>query len=76
MKTKELYILLDSDQDLVETFPDNSNFDYMFQRKQAVCPYGTLHKAVLYIGPEQHERIQTNKEESRAATSLTYKGEF
>lgn len=70
MNHKQLYILLDSDQDIVETFPENSSFDYMFQRKQAVCPYGTLHKAVLYVGPEQHERIQTNKEPTRAAKSL------
>jgi hypothetical protein len=70
MKHKELYILLDSDQDIVETFPENSSFDYMFQRKQAVCPYGTLHKATLVLGPEQHERIQTNSEPTRAAKSL------
>ena len=76
MKNKELYVILDSDKDIVETFPEESNFDYMFQIKQAVCPYGTLHKAVLYIGPEQHERIQTNKEPVRAAVSIKYKGEF
>ena len=56
MNHKQLYILLDSDQDIVETFPENSSFDYMFQRKQAVCPYGTLHKATIILGPEQHER--------------------
>jgi hypothetical protein len=60
MNHKELYVLLDSDGDIVETFPENSNFDYMFQRKQAECPYGTLHKATIILGPEQHERIQTN----------------
>jgi len=42
----------------------------MFQRKQAECPYGTLHKATLVLGPEQHERIQTNSEPTRAAKSL------
>ena len=73
MNHKQLYILLDSDQDIVETFPENSSFDYMFQRKQAVCPYGTLHKAVLYVGPEQHERIQTNSEPTRAAKSVKVK---
>ena len=70
MKHKELYVLLDSDHDIVETFPENSSFDYMFQRKQSTCPYGTLHKAVLYVGPEQHERNQTNTEPVRAATSV------
>lgn len=70
MKHKQLYVLLDSDQDIVETFPENSNFDYMFQRKQAECPYGTLHKATLVLDPEQHERIQTNSEPTRAAKSL------
>ena len=70
MNHKQLYILLDSDQDIVETFPEISSFDYMFQRKQSVCPYGTLHKAVLYVGPEQHERCQTNKEPTRAAKSI------
>lgn len=73
MKHKELYVLLDSDQDIVETFPENSNFDYMFQLKQAQCPYGTLHKALLYIGPEEHERCQTNSEPVRAAKSIKTK---
>jgi hypothetical protein len=70
MAANQLYVLLDSDGDIVETFPENSNFDYMFQRKHAVCPYGTLHKAVLYVGPQEHERIQTNTEKVRAATSI------
>ena len=73
MNHKQLYILLDSDQDIVETFPENSSFDYMFQRKQAVCPYGTLHKATIILGPEQHERIQTNNEPTRAAKSVKVK---
>ena len=73
MKHKQLYVLLDSDQDIVETFPENSNFDYMFQRKQAVCPYGTLHKATIILGPEQHERIQTNTEQSKPASSVKVK---
>lgn len=70
MKNKELYVLIDSDGDIVETYPENSNFDYMFQHKQAVCPYGTLHKAILYVGPAQHERIQTNKEPVRSTKSI------
>lgn len=70
MKNKELYVLLDSDGDIVETFPDNSNFDYMFQHKQATCPYGTLHKATLVVGPQQHERIQTNVETQQPAKSI------
>jgi hypothetical protein len=70
MAANQLYVLLDSDGDIVETFPENSSFDYMFQRKQAVCPYGTLHIATLVLGPEQHERIQTNKEPTRAAKSI------
>jgi len=70
MAANQLYVLLDSDGDIVETFPENSNFDYMFQRKHSICPYGTLHKAVLYIGPQEHERIQTNKETTRKANSV------
>ena len=70
MKHKQLYVLLGEDQDIVEIFPENSNFDYMFQRKQAEAPYGTLHKATIILGPEQHERIQTNSEPTRAAKSL------
>ena len=27
MNTKTIYILLDSDQDIVQTFPENSNFE-------------------------------------------------
>jgi hypothetical protein len=74
MKHKELYVLLDSDHDIVETFPENSSFDYMFQRKQAVCPYGTLHKATLVLEQEEHERIQTNVEKYRYQKPV-YKGE-
>jgi hypothetical protein len=64
--TKTLYVLLDSDQDIVETFPENSSFDYMFERKQAVCPYGTLHKATLAVGPEEKERCHKDAELFRA----------
>lgn len=45
----------------------------MFQRKQAVCPYGTLHKATIVLGPEQHERIQTNSEPARATSTVKVK---
>lgn len=69
MKTKTLYILLDSDGDIVTTFPENSNFDYMFQYKRSTCPYGTLHKATLEIGPEEKERIQINQEPARRIIS-------
>lgn len=70
MKHKKLYVILDSDGDIVETFPENSNFDYMFQRKQAVCPYGTLHRATLVIGQEEHERLQTTPSKLRVAISI------
>ena len=70
MKNKELYVLLDSDGDIVETYPENSNFDYMFQHKQATCPYGTLHKATLVIGPQQHENIHLNLKQARPAKSI------
>jgi len=66
-RQKTMYLLLDSDGDIVETFPENSSFDYMFQRKQSVCPYGTLHKTSLHIGPEEKERIQVNTELARPA---------
>lgn len=65
-KHKELYVILDSDGDIVENFPENSNFDYMFQRKQAVCPYGKLYKATLVLEREEHENIQINHEKSRS----------
>lgn len=65
-KHKELYVLLDSDGDIVENFPENSNFDYMFQRKQAACPYGKLYKATLVLEREEHENIQINHEQSRS----------
>ena len=70
MNTKTIYILLDSDQDIVQTFPENSNFDYMFEYKRATCPYGTLHKVTMNIGPEEKERIQINQEPSRAAKRI------
>lgn len=70
MKNKELYVLLDSDGDIVETYPENSNFDYMFQHKQATCPYGTIHKATLVIGPQQHENIHLNLKQARPAKSI------
>ena len=77
MKTKELYVILDSDKDIVETFPENTSLDYLFQYKHSICPYGTLHKAILTVGEEQHERIQTNKEPARAAKTIrSYQGEF
>lgn len=67
--TKTMYVLLDSDGDIVTTFPENSNFDFMFEYKRATCPYGTLHKAIMNIGPEEKERIQTNTEQPRRIVS-------
>ena len=72
-RQKTVYMLLDSDGDIVETFPENSNFDYMFQRKQSVCPYGTLHKTSIHIGPEEKERIQINTELVRPARVIKNK---
>jgi len=62
---KTLYVLLDSDQDIVHTFPENSSFDYMFELKQSVCPYGSLHKATLMLGPQEKERCHENVKLSR-----------
>ena len=73
MAANQLYVLLDSDGDIVETFPENSSIDYLFEYKRAICPYGTLHKATLYVGPQEHERIQTNTENLRAAKSVKVK---
>ena len=70
-KHKELYVILDSDGDIVENFPENSNFDYMFQRKQAVCPYGKLYKATLVLEREEQENIQVNHEKSRSKKRVT-----
>ena len=59
MNNKELYVLLDSDGDIVETFPENSSFAHMFDVKQSTCPSGAIHRATLVIGQEEHERLQT-----------------
>lgn len=75
-KTKTLYVLLDSGQDVVETFPENSNYDYMFQLKQSVCPYGTLHKATLTILSEEKERIQQNSEVTAKENSMSANDNF
>jgi hypothetical protein len=70
MNKKELYIILDDEGDIVETFPLNSNFDYMFQIKQANCPNGSIHKATLIIGEKESERIQINSEKAKATKSI------
>ena len=59
MNHKELYVLLDSDGDIVETFPENSSFAHMFDVKQSICPSGAIHRATLVIGQQEHERLQT-----------------
>lgn len=70
MAAIQLYVLLDSDGDIVETFPENFNFDHMFQYKQSYCPNGKLHKATLVIGPEQHENIHIILEQTKPAKSI------
>ena len=59
MNHKELYVLLDSDGDIVETFPENSSFAHMFDVKQSTCPSGAIHRATLVIGQQEHESLQT-----------------
>ena len=59
MSHKELYVLLDSDGDIVETFPENSSYDHMLDVKQSTCPSGAIHRATLVIGQQEHERLQT-----------------
>lgn len=59
MNHKELYVLLDSDGDIVETFPENSIYDHMFDVKRSICPSGAIHRATLVIGREEYERLQT-----------------
>jgi len=59
MNHKELYVLLDSDGDIVETFPENSSYAHMFDIRQSICPSGAIHRATLVIGQEEHERLQT-----------------
>ena len=70
MNKKELYVLLDEEGDVCETFSSNSNFDYMFQLKQAKYPNSSLHKATLLIGEKQSERIQTNSEKAKVVNSI------
>jgi hypothetical protein len=70
MNHKELYVLLDSDGDIVETFPENSSYDHMFDVKQSTCPSGAIHRATLVIGQQEHERLQTAPSKLRAATSI------
>ena len=73
MLHKELYVLLDSDGDIVETFPENSSFAHMFDVKQSTCPSGAIHRATLVIGQEEHERLQTAPSKLIAATSVKEK---
>lgn len=70
MNHKELYVLLDSDGDIVETFPENSSFDHMFDVKQSTCPSGAIHRATLVIGQQEHERLQMAPSKLLAATSI------
>lgn len=70
MNNKELYVLLDSDGDIVETFPENSSFDHMFDVKQSTCPSGAIHRATLVIGQQEHERLQMAPSKLRVATSI------
>ena len=71
--TKHLFVLLDSDGDLVETFPENSSFDHMFDVRASVCPSGAIHRATLVIGQEEKERPQINPERLRGAVSVKVK---
>ena len=73
MNNKELYVLLDSDGDIVETFPENSSFAHMFDVKQSTCPSGAIHRATLVIGQQEHERLQTAPSKLRVATSIKVK---
>jgi hypothetical protein len=71
--TNQLYVLLDSEGDIVETFPENSSFDHMFVVKASVCPSGAIHRATLVIGEKQSERPQINPERLRGAVSVKVK---
>ena len=71
MLKKELYVLLDSDQDIVETFPENSGFDHMFNVKQSTCPSGAIHRATLIVGQEEHERPHTTPPKLSATVPVT-----
>jgi hypothetical protein len=73
MNHKELYVLLDSDGDIVETFPVNSSFDHMFDVKQSICPSGAIHRATLVIGQQEHERLQVAPSKLIAAISIKVK---
>lgn len=70
MLHKEIYVLLGSDGDIVETFPENSSFDNMFDVKQSTCPSGAIHRAILVIGQEEHERLQMTPSKLIAAAPV------
>ena len=70
MNNKELYVLLDSDGDIIETFSENSNYDHMFDVKRSICPSGAIHRATLVIGQQEHESLQTAPSKLLAATSI------
>ena len=70
MNHKELYVLLDSDGDIVETFPENSSYDHMFDVKQSTCPSGAIHRATLVIGQQEHERLQMTPSKLVAAAPV------
>ena len=70
MNNKELYVLLDSDGDIIETFSENSNYDHMFDVKRSICPSGAIHRATLVIGREEYERLQMAPSKLLAATSI------
>ena len=73
MAANQLYVLLDSDGDIVETCPENSSCEHMFNVKASMCPSGAIHKATLVIGQKQSERPQINPEKGRAAKSIKVK---
>ena len=48
-QTKHIYVLLDKDGDIVETFPENSVIDWMFEVRRIDCPHGNIYKATIQI---------------------------
>lgn len=59
MKIKSIYVLLDEEGDIVETFSENRVVDELFQVQRVMCPSGSLHRAILHISNESIEQMTT-----------------
>jgi hypothetical protein len=71
--TKEIFVFLDSDGDIVEYYPSNSVIDDAYQYKRyREKMHGPLklHRAVISVGEEVLDRIHETSGKSRPAPSV------